>query len=136
MASTERNKDLVRRFVEVVIAGTDLDAIDAMVAPDYLDHDAPPEQKRGPEGVKAMLALVRESLQDLRVTTEDMIAEGDKVVTRHSAEATHTGPFLGREATGRRLRWQTISIYRIAEGKLAERWGLMDVRALQEQLEA
>ena len=127
-------KELVRRFVEQFINQHNLRVIDELVADDYLDHDAPPEQERGPAGVKATSMLVREGLHDLRVTTEDIIAEGDRVVTRHCAEAIHAGTFMGRQPTGRRLRWQAISIYRIEERKLAERWGLLDFRALQQQM--
>ena len=134
-AMTERNKDLVRRFVEQLINQGDPAAVDALIAEDYVDHDAPPQQVPGPDGVKETLAMIQGSLLGLRATIEDMIAEDDKVVTRHRAEATHVGPFLGRPATGKRLHWQAISIYRIAGGKLAERWGLIDIRALQWQLD-
>ena len=136
MTNIERNKELVLRFVEQFINRDNTQVVDELIAADYLDHNAPPGQKRGPDGVKATSMLVRQSLQDLRVTTEDVIAEGDRVVIRHCAEAIHAGVFMGRQPTGRRLRRQAISIYRIEEGKLAERWGLLDFRALQKQLDS
>lgn len=134
MSSTEYNKQIVLRFVDRLINCNDPTVIDELVAEDFIDHDAPPEQERGPMGAKATWLLVRSALDDFRVTTEDIIAEGDKVVTRHKAEALHVGRFLGRPATGKHLHWQAISIYRIVEGKLTERWGLMDTRSLAGQM--
>ena len=131
----EENKALVLRFVDEMLNRQNLAVIDELIAPGCVDHDAPPDQVPGPEGVKRTLQAVRNSLTDLVVHTDDIIAEGDRVVTRHTAEATHTGSFLGFAASGRRLRWTAISIYRIAGGKIAERWGLMDVRTLRSQLE-
>jgi len=132
----EQNKSLVCRFVDQMLNQRNLDVIDELVAPDFVDHDAPPDQSPGPDGVKRTLEAVQTALADFRVLTDDIIAEGDRVVTRHTAEATHIGPFLGFAPTGRRLRWTAISIYRIAGGRIAERWGLMDYRSLQRQLAA
>jgi predicted ester cyclase len=130
----EQNKFLIYRFVDQMLNKRNPDVIDELVAPDFVDHDAPPGQAPGPEGVKRTLEAVETALGDFRVLTDDIIAEGDRVVTRHTAEATHIGPFLGFAPTGRRLRWTAISIYRIADGRIAERWGLMDYRGLQRQL--
>jgi len=131
---SEENKSLVVRFVEEMLNRQNPAIIEELIAPDFVDHDAPPGQTAGPEGVKRTLKLVRECLGDFEVLTDDIIAEGDRVVTRHTAEATHIGPFLGFAPTGRRLRWTAISIYRVGDGKIAERWGLMDYRSLERQL--
>ena len=132
---TEQNKALVLRFVHELIQESNIAVVDELIADDFVDHDAPADQVKGPQGVKATFSKMKGVLADFRVTTEDMIAEADKVVTRHCSEATHVGPFLGFPATGKRLHWTTISIYRIAAGKIAERWGLMDIRSLKRQLE-
>ena len=130
----EQNKSLVRRFVDEMLNKGSTAVVDELIAADFIDHDAPPDQVPGPEGVKRSLLMVRESLHDFRVSTDDIIAEGDRVVTRHTAEATQAGSFMGSAPTGKRLRWTAISIYRIENGKLAERWGLLDYRSLQLQL--
>lgn len=132
----EENKSLVRRFVDEMLNRRNPAVIDELVAPDFVDHDAPAGQAPGPEGVKKALEEVERSLADLHVRTEHMVAEQDLVVTTDTAEATHVGPFLGFAATGRRLRWTAISMYRIAGGRIAERWGLLDYRALHRQLSA
>lgn len=133
-AVSERNKSLVCRFVDQMMNKGNLEVIDELIAPDFVDHDAPADQTAGPEGVKRTLEAVHKSLTDFRVLTDEIIAEGDRVVTRHTAEATHVGPFLGFAATGRRLRWTSVSIYHIVDGRIAERWGLVDYRSLQRQL--
>ena len=133
---SEQNKSLVCRFVDEMLNRQNPAVIDELVSPDFVDHDAPPDQATGPEGVKLTLAMVQRSLSDFHVLTEDIIAEGDRVVTRHTAEATQTGPFLGVAPTGKRLKWTAISIYRLVGGKIVERWGLMDFRSLQRQLAA
>lgn len=130
----EQNKSLVCRFVDEMLNKRNPDIIDELVAPDFVDHDAPPDQAPGPIGVQRTLEVVLSSLTDFRVLTDEVIAEGDRVATRHTAEATHIGPLLGFAATGKRLRWTAISIYRVADGKIAERWGLMDHSSLQRQL--
>jgi predicted ester cyclase len=134
----EANKSLLCRFVDEITSwlnGKRPLHLENLVTPAFIDHDAPPGQVPGPEGILHTLAAVGSSLADFSITTEDIIAEGDRVVTRHTAEATHSGLFMGVAATGRRLRWTAISIYRIADGRIAERWGLLDHQGLRRQLE-
>lgn len=129
----EQNKSLVCRFIDQILNKQNPEVIDELVAPDFVDHDAPADQTPGPEGIKRTLEAVHSLLADFRVSTDDIIAEGDRIVTRHTAEATHI-PFLGFAPTGRRLRWTAISIYRIADGRIAERRDLLDYRSPQRQL--
>jgi len=131
---SEQNKSLVLTFVDEMLNKRNPAIIDELISPDFVDHDAPADQAPGPEGVKRTLAMVHGSLSNLRVFTDDIIAEGDRVVVRQTAEAIQIGPFLGFAPTGKRLRWTAISIYRVANGRIAERWGLMDHRSLQQQL--
>ncbi len=130
----EQNRDLVRRLMDHMVRDPSDGAIDEFLSEDFVDHNAPPEQGPGPEGVKRSLKKTLAALANLRLQLEDIIAEGDKVVIRYKAEATHVGSFLGFPATGRRLSWTTISIYRIAGAKIVERWGLVDHTALVHQL--
>lgn len=130
----EQNKSLVRCFVQEILNKDDLAAVDELVAPDSVDHGAPHNQAPGPEGIKRALVVVQGALADLHVVTEHILAESDRVVAGLTTEATHAGPFMGFPPRNRRLRSTTISIFRIADGKIAERWGLMDYRSLQRQL--
>ena len=74
----EENKALVCRFVDEMINRRNLAVIDELLAPDFVDHDAPPGQNPGPEGVRNSLEQVQKSLADFRVVTDDIIAEGDR----------------------------------------------------------
>ncbi len=82
------NKALARRIVEEAFTAGRLEVVDELVARDYVGHDPSlPEDARGPEGVKELIAGYRVAFPDIRVTVEDQIAEGDMVVTRWAPPA-------------------------------------------------
>jgi steroid delta-isomerase-like uncharacterized protein len=135
--STEESKAVVRRFWEQCVNRQDLAAVDTLVAPEFVHHGAADvAQARGPEGVRRWAARLRAALPDLQVTIDDVIAEGDKVVVRSTRTGTHRGPLLGLPPTGRRATWTAIDIFRIAGGKIMERWDEFDTLGLREQLAA
>ena len=78
-------------------------AIDEFLSPDFFDHNAPPDQPPGREGVKRTLRRSQHAFADVRVHLNDLLVDGDKVVIRHRAEATHVGSFMGYPGTGNRL---------------------------------
>jgi steroid delta-isomerase-like uncharacterized protein len=131
--STEENKTIVRRFEEL-FNEKQVDRADEFVAPDYIDHGALPGQAPGLDGAKQKWAMYIAAIPDLRVPIEDMVAEGDKVVVRWTAEGTQRGELLGIPPAGKRLRFSGISIYRLAEGKVAEVWEQFDRLGLMQQL--
>jgi steroid delta-isomerase-like uncharacterized protein len=117
--------------------GGDLDALDDVVAPDYLFHDpADPAMSRGPEGAKQMVRAFRTAFPDLRLTIADEIAEGDKVVQRLTATGTHRGPLMGISPTGTSVTMSSIEIMRIAGDKIAEHWDEFDMLGVLQQLGA
>jgi steroid delta-isomerase-like uncharacterized protein len=133
--SSEDNKAIVRRFYEEVLNEKRLDRADELVAQDYLDHDAVPGQGPGLEGAKQQRwAMYFAAIPDLHATIDDMVAEGDKVVVRYTAEGTQLGQLPGIPPTGKRFRTSGISVYRLAEGKLAEQWEQADMLGLMQQL--
>jgi predicted ester cyclase len=72
---------------------------------------------------------------DFRITIEDLVAEADKVAVRRTYEGTHRGgPLLGIPATGKRLQFGGISIFRLANGRIAEHWEQLDRLTLMQQL--
>jgi predicted ester cyclase len=73
---------------------------------------------------------------DWKVTVDDIIAEGDKVVARATGQGTHLGEYMGIPPTGKRIKVSWIAIYRIADGKLAEHWQQIDELGLRQQLGA
>lgn len=120
----EANRALVRRYMEEGFSAGNMAIFDETFAPDYLDHHGFADQKPGLGEVKREYELFRAAFPDLSTTIEDMIVEGDKVVVRSVMRATHQGTFLGLPPTGRQIEIEAISIFRIANGKIVERWGL------------
>ena len=88
MADAEENKALVRRFMEAR-AKADLDAIEEMMAPDFISYGLLPVQQPGREGYKRQVAKSGSALSDVRFAIEDQVAAGDKVTSRISGRATH-----------------------------------------------
>ncbi len=120
--SDAENKTIARRFNEDVWGRGDQAALEELFAPDFVDHGALPGQTPDREGHKQILAAFRSAFPDLSVTTEDIIAEGDKVVSRWTARGTHQGELLGTAPTGNEVTFTGIDVLRIAEGKVVERW--------------
>jgi steroid delta-isomerase-like uncharacterized protein len=132
--STEDNKTVIRRWNEEIFNEKRVDRADELVTQDYEDHAAQPGQAFGLQGAKQMWAMYVAALPDLRVTMDEMVAEGDRVAARWTAEGTHQGELLGIPATGKRIRWSGISICRVAEGKMAEQFERWDRLDLMQQL--
>jgi steroid delta-isomerase-like uncharacterized protein len=132
--SPDDNKAILRAYVETIFNQKQLDRADELVALDYVDHAALPGQAPGLEGAKKKWAMYLAGIPDLRVTIEEMVAEGDKVGVRRSYEGTHRGELLGIPPTGKQVRIGGISIFRLAGGKIAEHWEQLDRLALMQQL--
>jgi len=124
--ATQRNEDVVRRFYEAAFSRGDPNAVNDLVAPDFVDHNPFPGQAPDREGLRQFIRTFHGPLPDLRVEIDDMIAQGDKVVTRWTARATHKGSFLQVPATGKQVTVSGIDIMRIENGKIAEHWGYQD----------
>jgi ketosteroid isomerase-like protein len=119
--SVEKNKALVRRFFEARVK-TDLEALDKMLAPDFVSHTRVlPGHQPDREGYKRTIAEYAATFSNRRFIVEEQVAEADKVVTRFTVHATHDRKaFLGVAPTGRETIYRTIFIHRISGGKIAE----------------
>jgi len=122
----EKNRALARNFVEAQ-ANADLDALDEMLAPDFVNHNKllsgqEPDRESYKRAISAyQVALSEES----HMIIEDQVAGGDKVVTRFTVHTTHDrGELMGVAPTGRKITNRGIEIHRIVGGKIAEEWGL------------
>jgi steroid delta-isomerase-like uncharacterized protein len=123
MLSPERNKALIGRWLEEVFTRGDLDAADGLITPNYTLHDPSFLQNvHGPEGIKRYVSAYRDAFPDLEVTVEDQLAREDKVVTRWTAQGTHSGEFLGLAPTGQEIRVSGIEFDRIVAGRIDEAW--------------
>jgi steroid delta-isomerase-like uncharacterized protein len=132
----ELNKDIVRRYRDAHNTNQ-LNLLDDIVAEDLISHSMMPGVPKSREGGKMVHQAAIASFPDNHVTTEDLIAEGDKVVERWSMTMTHTGaPFMGIPTSGKNVAVTGISIYRIANGKIVEHWANMDFLGVLQQLGA
>ena len=134
--STEENKAVVRRYVEA-LNKQDLAVALECCAPDYVWHGA---RRYGvsPDlaGVKQLLTAAMTAFPDAQHVVEDLIAEGDKVVARFTARATHQGEFMGIPPTGKEVTVRGIAICRFVGGKEVEHWGVGDMLGRLQQLGA
>jgi len=134
---SEENKAIVRQQEEELFTQGNLDAADELYAPDYVGHDpSNPEDIRGLEAAKQAASDYRKAFPDLRVTVEDVIAEGDKVAARLRFRGTHRGELDGIAPTGRRVDCTGIVISRMEGGKIAEDWANFDDLGMKQQLGA
>ena len=132
------NKVLVGRFHREVFEQGSRVAADAICALEFVWHgpNMPPMMPPGPEGVHWFGTLIRSAFSEIRISRDDTIAEGDRVVDRWTFRGTHTGEFLGVPATGKTVTVTGIDIFRIADGRLAELWQSWDQLGMLQQLGA
>ena len=124
--SAEENMALARRFMEARVVKRDLDAVDEMLAPDFVNQNKLlPGQEADREDYPRGIAAFHAALSPGRLIIEDQVAGGDKVVTRFVVHATHNrGELMGVAPSGRELTNRAIVIHRLVEGKIAEEWGM------------
>ena len=129
----ESNKALAREFYEKVSAG-DLSVTDTHVADNLIEHEEFPGIPPNKEGVRMFFQMMRSAFPDFRMSVEDIIEEGDKLVVRFRMQGTHRGEFMGIPATGKQVNIQGIDILRIVDGKAVEHWGVTDTGMMMQQL--
>ena len=130
---TKDNKAKDQRIIEEVFNKGDMSVIPDLVAPSCVVHMAGAEYK-GQEGFREFATLWRTAFPDLRLTTEDRIAEGNRVVNRWTARGTHKGNLMGIPATGKKTTNTGIMFSRWARGKAVEAWGEANMLGLMQQL--
>ena len=126
MSTTENNKAVIGRFIEEVINQNRMDRADDLVLEDFVELDPFPAQRQGREGLKEVLGMMRTAFPDIHWVVDEMVAEGDTVVTRFSWTGTHRGAFLGVPATGRNVTVKGVVIDQLANGKMNKSRLLMD----------
>ena len=135
---SEENKALARRSWEVVTQeslNTLEDALAEVYADDIVLHEAG-EDVVGFEGLAQFVSMMRSALPDLRITIEDDMSEGDKVVTRWIAQGTHQGELMGAAPTGNQVTFTGITIHRIEDDKIVEEWENWDALGMMQQIGA
>jgi steroid delta-isomerase-like uncharacterized protein len=131
-ATAARNEALVRADCEAAVNAPDPAAIGERVAEDFEDHA--PGAGPGPAGPAAVArrAVELPAFPDLGVAIEDTLAEDDRVAVRATWRGSHLGAFRGVPASGRRIEFSAMEIWRVEAGKIRERWTSADIRRVIE----
>lgn len=134
--ATQEDKTLVRRLQEEVFARGDTDVADAILTVNFRWHapNLPPDVTPDRDGVKRYGTLLHAAYPDIHFTYDDIIADGDKVVTRWTARGTQTGALMGIPPTGHEVSVTGIDIFRVADGQVAELWESWDQLGMLQQL--
>jgi predicted ester cyclase len=121
LASPEEMKAFIRNHFEEFVNRKNLAVADVNFAPNFVDHgaDVPPGTPPGPAGAKQYVGSALKKFPDMKVTIEDIVAEHDKVVVRNTWRCTDP-------SSGRKLQFGGIVIWRMVEGRLAERWAYLE----------
>jgi len=131
------NKATFKRFQDAMnTCDTEFIAktIDELVEPDATIRTPLPNDATGAQALKQVWAVLLRAYPDLHLTVEDLIAEGDKVVARIVCTGTHLGEYMGLEPTGKSIAYDEIFIFRFANGRVVETWGVVDVFSQMKQL--
>lgn len=123
----EENKALIRRLYDEVVNTGNYDSISELVATDFVGHSPDVAEGFGGavQGIDTLsreLNAIRTMLPNMQVTLEDLVGEGDRVVVRGATRGAHTGEIPGIRPTGNQVTLTWLAIYRIANGKIVERW--------------
>jgi serine phosphatase RsbU (regulator of sigma subunit)/predicted ester cyclase len=118
----EKNMALVRRFFEAQ-ANADLDTLEELLAPDFVDHSSFADQEPGREGYKQQVEKQIAALSEVRCIIEDQLAKGEKVVTRITWRSIHDrGQYFGLMPRGKEVEVTSMAMHRIVGGKIVEEW--------------
>jgi steroid delta-isomerase-like uncharacterized protein len=133
VSAEEKNKALVRTFFEEAWGKGNVAAVDEFMADEYVEHPRPSTLPPGTEGLKQLIAAYRTAFPDLKMTLDDIFAEGEMVAFRWSVSGTHLGDWLGIPPTGNHVRATGITVFRIAGGKVVESWTSIDLSPTDEE---
>ena len=135
ISDLQMNKAVVQRYVDEIHNDHSIDAIESIFSREFIDHmDTYGGLFQGIDGLKKGYAAAFQAFPDLKAIVCQMIAEEDKVVLHKTVMGTHRGEFRGIPATGKKVEYQSIYIFRIENNKISEYWGLQDELKLMQQL--
>ncbi|HSJ53240.1 MAG TPA: ester cyclase [Anaerolineae bacterium] len=138
--STEANKAIVRRMIHEVFAGGNLALLDELVAPNFVNHNVvgtgEASHSEGIENFREEIGAIHQAMPDVQYDIIHLLADGDYVISHVQGYGTYTGEFAGLAPTGQKIETRSISIIRLANGRYAERWNLVDRYGTMQQLGA
>jgi predicted SnoaL-like aldol condensation-catalyzing enzyme len=131
--NSRKNKDVVMKFYNDAFIRHDLTRLDTYMRDDYIQHN--PDVKQGKAGFKEFFEETFRAVPDFKYTLKKMVAEGDIVMAYSTTTGTHTGgEWLEKKATGNKLNFDVVDVFRVQNGKIAEHWDVADTFKLFKQL--
>jgi predicted ester cyclase len=133
-SESERNKAVIRRFVEEVQNQKNWEVYDELNDPEFVNLSSPPGVPPDRDGGKLYLRGFLSAFPDCQFTIDDMLADGDQVVTKKTFTGTHTANLGEVPATGKSVTLQFVDIMRVRNGRIVEHWLCMDQLDFMQQL--
>ncbi len=131
--NSRKNKDVVTRFYNDVFIRHDMTKLDSYMRDDYIQHNA--DCPQGKAGFVEFFTVIFNAIPDFKYKLKKMVSEGDIVMAFSATSGTHTGgEWLGKKATGNRLDYNVVDIFRVQDGKIAEHWDVADTFTFFRQL--
>lgn len=131
---SEQNKAVARRFYEELMNKKNLNVLDEIVGPTFVDHTPMPGVASGIQGIKQMFSMFLEGFPDLNARVDEQVAEKETVVTRFTVTATHTGELMGAKPTGKRVTMHGVDTWHFKNGKITDVWHYGDEAMVMAQL--
>jgi steroid delta-isomerase-like uncharacterized protein len=132
MGKLRSNKEIVEAFCETVFVRHDLSMLDECMRDDYIQHNA--DVPQGKAGFKAFFEEAFKAIPDFKYTLRKIVAEGDLVFTHCTTTGTHRGTWIGMPATGNKLNFDVVDMFRLQDGMIAEHWDVADTLSLFTQI--
>jgi predicted SnoaL-like aldol condensation-catalyzing enzyme len=130
---SQKNKEIVQSFYNAVFIRHDLSGLDGCMRDDYIQHN--PDVPQGKAGFKQFFEETFRGIPDFKYTLKKIVAESDIVMAYSATTGTHKGgEWLGKPATGNKLNFDVVDIFRVQDGKIAEHWDVADTFNLFKQL--
>ena len=130
-----QNKVLINRYFEEVWNRGELEVLDEIIAPNYINHSPGlPNPVPGPEGLKPIISGLRKAFPDLHFSIENIVVTENQVAIHCTMHGTHQGDLFGLPATGKKVKVNQMQIERIENGKIVEHWRQSDDLGLLKQL--
>ena len=122
------NTDVIRRITEEVFLKGDIAVIDELVADDFVSHDPPPGFAETKDGFRQLAELVSAAFTDRSMEFDDYVETVDgRVIENWAMLGVHSGEAFGLPASGQQGRVRGTEIFRLADGKVVEHWGTVDM---------
>jgi steroid delta-isomerase-like uncharacterized protein len=133
--SADKNKEIIRKIFEDGMNNRNFSVFEEYVSPQYVNYGIPGHQP-GIEGFKEIIKQFTDAFPDMKITQDEIVADGDSVATRGSWTGTNKGSFMGMPATGKQVNVQYMDFWKLKDGKCVENWVQMDIAGLMQQLGA